>query len=302
MNLDYLRTYLEVADLGSFSEAARRLGVSQPAVSFQIQRLESDLRVRLLNRGEKIISMTETGKRLYRFAKFVEQERGYLLHDLDQLRDEVVGGLVIAASTIPGEFIIPPLLGEFKSLHPAISASVAVFDSYGVIAKVRDGEYEVGFCGIAPQGERLDSFKVAEDEIVLIVFPEHPFAQREEISLLELEGEPLIFREETSGTQRNLESLLLEAGFDLKRCSPNLVLGTTQAIVSAVEAKVGISFVSNLAIKKSLSLGLLKVVGVEGLKLRRSFYCAYHKQRLVSRLLEEFIAFVQARASLGEGG
>jgi DNA-binding transcriptional LysR family regulator len=239
--------------------------------------------------------MTQAGKRVYHFAKSIEQERGYLLHDLDQLRDEVVGDLAIVASTIPGEFIVPPLLGEFKALHPAVRASVAVSDSYGVIAKVRDGEYEVGFCGLAPEGLGPDSFKVAEDEIVLIVFPDHPFTQREEVSLLELEGEPLIFREETSGTQRSLQSLLLEAGFDLRRCPSSLVLGTTQAIVSAVEAKVGISFVSNLAIKKSLALGLIKMVRVDGLKLRRSFYCIYRRERVVSRLFAEFIAFIEAQ-------
>lgn len=297
MNLDYLRTYLEVIKAGSFSEVAKKLSISQPAVSFQIQRLERDLGVRLIDRAQRTITMTEAGRRLLRFAERVEQERAHLLQDLDQLREEVAGDLVIAASTIPGEFLVPPMLGEFKALHPGIGAQIAVSDSLSVIAGIQNGDYEVGFCGIAPEGRELESLKVAEDEIVLIVFPGHPFAQRQEISFLELEAEPLIFREETSGTQRVLESSLRKAGFELEKWSPKLILGTTQAVVSAVEAGLGIAFVSSLALKKSLALGLVKVVAVSGLRLKRDFFCIYRKERVVSRLLGEFIAFIQTRAS-----
>ncbi len=297
MNLEYLKTYLEVVRLGSFSEVAKKLSLSQPAVSFQIQKLERDLGVRLIDRGQKTIKLTDAGKRLLRFAEVVEKERTRLMRDLDQLREEITGNIIIAASTIPGEILLPPILGEFKALHPSVGARVDVSDSLTVISGVQSGAYDLGFCGIAPEGKELDYFKVAEDKIVLIVFPEHPFARRKRISLMELEGEPLIFREETSGTQRSLKSLLAKAGVDIEKLSTNLVLGTTQAVVSAVEAGVGIAFVSNLAIKKSVALGLVKQMAVEGLELRRDFYCVYRKERVVSRLLGEFLAFVQARAA-----
>jgi len=298
MNLDYLRTYLEVVKAGSFSEVARKLAISQPAVSFQIQKLEHELGVRLIDRSQRAIILTEAGKRLLHFAESVEEERGHLLHELDRLREEVTGDLVIAASTIPGEFLLPTILAEFKALHPAVKAQVVVSDSIAVINGVRDSTYDVGFCGIAPEGQDLESFCVAEDEIVLIVFPEHPFAERGEVSLVELEGEPFIFREEASGTQQNVENALSRAGgINLRNWVPNLVLGTTQAVVSAVEARAGIAFVSNLALKKSLALGLVRQVAVGGLRLSRDFYCIYRKERVVSRLLKEFIAFVQMVAS-----
>ncbi len=302
MNLDYLRTYLEVVKFGSFSEVARKLGISQPAVSFQIQKLEGDLGVRLLDRNQKTITMTEAGRRLLLFAKFVEEERNRLRHDIDQLREEVTGNLIIASSTIPGEFMLPSLLARFKALHPAIRAQVKISDSLTVINGVRDGDYEVGFCGVAPEEQALESFKVAEDEIVLIVFPEHPFAGRGEVSFAELEGEPIIFREDTSGTQKSLQKLLDKAGFDLREWEPHLVVSTTQAVVSSVEAKAGIAFVSNLAIKKSLTLGLVRQITVKGLRLIREFYCVYRKSKLGSRLQEEFITFVEEDSShsLGE--
>lgn len=111
MNLDYLNTYVQVIELGSFSEVAKRLSISQPAVSFHIQKLERELGVRLIDRGQKSITMTDAGKRLLQFAKLAEEERKRLLEDLDRLRQDVTGELVIAASTIPGEILIPPHCG-----------------------------------------------------------------------------------------------------------------------------------------------------------------------------------------------
>src|SRR3990172_5332643 len=113
MNLGYLRTYIEVIKLGSFSEVAAKLSISQPAVSLQIQKLERDLGVRLIDRSQKVITMTEAGKRLLVFAKSVEGEWDRLRLDLDRLREEVTGEMIIAASTIPGDFLLPPLLAEF---------------------------------------------------------------------------------------------------------------------------------------------------------------------------------------------
>ncbi|MDP2949694.1 MAG: selenium metabolism-associated LysR family transcriptional regulator [Chloroflexota bacterium] len=297
MNLDYLKTYLELVESGSFSEAAKRLSLSQPAVSFQIQKLERDLGVRLLDRSRKGIILTEAGKRLLRFAKAVAAERASLVQDLDRMREEVTGHIRLAASTIPGEVLLPTVLAEFKALHASITVSVKISDSLMVLASVKEGTFEIGFCGILPSDTGLEHFNVGEDEIVLIVFPEHPFAGVAGVSPLELEGEPLIVREETSGTQGTVNAALSRAGVDVSRWSPHLVLGSHQAVVSAVEAKAGIAFVSNLAIKKSLALGLVKQVPVQGIGLKRDFFCVYRKERLVSRVLQEFLAFVQARTT-----
>jgi len=296
MNLDYLHTFVEVVRSGSFSEAARRLSITQPAVSFQVQRLERDLGVRLLDRRQKGVGMTEAGERLLAFAQDVVSQRESLVRDLEHLRETVAGNLAIAASTIPGEFLLPVMLSEFKALHPVVSIRVDVSDSLTVIAGVRDAVFEVGFCGIAPEGTDLDACPVGEDEIVLAVFSEHPFAEREAVSLNEVASESLVFREETSATQRHLDELLARSGLDAARISPRLVLGSSQAVVSAVEAGAGIAFVSSLAIRKSLDLNLVRQVKVAGVGLRRRFFCIYREERLVSRLLAEFVAFVKARA------
>lgn len=299
MNVEYLKTYIELIKLGSFSKVAKKFSLSQPAISFQIQKLEHDLGARLINRGQNNITMTDAGKRLLEFANTVIGESEHLFNDLDSLRQEVTGELIIAASTIPSEYLLPSILNGFIKLHPMVRARVETRDSLAILSGIQDGAYGVCFCGTTPvQSQDFDSFKIAEDEIVLIVFPDHPLAKKKRVSFTELQGEPLIFREDTSGTQKNLRELLENAGFDSSILTPRLVLSNTQALVSAVESGTGIAFVSNLAIKRSLELGLVSKLVLENLELRRNFYCIYNKLKLESRLYKEFLTFVQANAPI----
>ncbi len=293
MNIEHLKTFQEIIKLGSFSEVARELGISQPAVSFQIQKLEQELGIRLIDRSQKAIIPTKAGRRLLQFAEAVEGERERLRQELEQMREDIAGDLLIAASTIPGEYLLPKLMARFKQRHPAVKIQVDISDSASVINRIRENRYEVGFCGIAPEGKDLASFKIAGDEIVLIVFPGHPFAHKGEVLAEELEGEPLIFREGTSGTQQSLEKLLARGGVDIKKWTPQLVMGSTQAVVGAVAAGAGIAFVSNLAVKGSA----VKQVKIRGLQLTRDFYCVYRQERVVSRLLEVFIDFIRTETA-----
>jgi len=289
MNIEHLKTFREIARLGSFSEVAREMGISQPAVSFQVQKLEQELGIRLIDRSQKTITLTKAGERLLRFAEAVEGEREKLRGDLEQMREDISGDLLIGASTIPGEYLLPKMLAVFKQRHPAVKIQADISDSVTVINRVRDNTYEVGFCGIPPEGKDLAFFKIAGDEIIPIVAPGHPFANRDEVSPEELEGEALIFREATSGTQRSLESLLGRVGIDIKKWAPQLVLGSTRSVIAAVSAGAGIGFVSSLAIKGSG----VKSARIKGLRLTRDFYCVYRQERVVSRLLEAFIDFIK---------
>jgi DNA-binding transcriptional LysR family regulator len=296
MNIEYLKTFQEIVRLGSFSEVAKKLHISQPAVTFQIQKLEQELGAHLIDRSQRTIALTPAGQRLLKFAAAIGEERETLQHDLEQLQDKVTGDLRIAASTIPGEYLLPTLLAKFKQRYPAVKIKVDISDSLTVISKVSDNTYEVGFCGVATEGKGIASFKIASDEIVLIVFPGHPFAGKGEVAPEELAGEPFIFREATSGTQRSLENLLERAGLDISQWTPNLVLGSTQAVVAAVGAGAGIAFVSNLAIKQCTAQGVIQQVGVKGLRLMRDFYGVYRQERIASRLLEVFIDFMKTES------
>ena len=275
---------------------AKKLSISQPAVSFQIQKLEHDLGVRLMNRSQKKFSLTKAGKRLLTFAQVVSGEEERLLNDMEHMRDDVGGELQIAASTAPGELILPALVGEFISLHPSVKAQILVLDSMAVITGVRDGSFEVGICGTPPPAEYgLRSFKMVGDEIVLIVSPGHRLAGRDKVSLADIENEQFIQREANSGTQRSMESLLAKAGFSAGRLMPRLVVGSSQAVISAVEAGAGIAFVSNLAASKAVVCRTVHQLTINGLDFKRDFYGIYQVEHLSSRLLQEFVDFIKER-------
>ncbi len=298
MNLDYLVTFRQLVRLGSFSAVAKDLSISQPAVSFQIQKLEADLGTVLIDRSQKKLKLTDAGLRLLDFASVVAREHTKLENDLDKLRTDVCGELDIAASTIPGEFLVPPLLGEFMSDHTETSAHVDIMDSMTVIDGVKYGDYKLGFCG-SPHGERegLSSFKIASDEIILIASTTYPLDSSSKMSFKDLAGQVFISRETTSGTRQNVEHALAKAGFDPAKLKPRLVLSNTEAVVSAVEAGSGLSFVSNIGAKKSIELGRIRQINIDGFKVRRDFYCIYYSGKENLRLVDEFLDFVKDRTA-----
>ena len=181
-------------------------------------------------------------------------------------------------------------------MHPAVTIQVDVSDSLTVMGNIRENAYEIGFCGAIPESRDLDFFKIDGDEIVLIVYPEHPFANRKEITPPELEGEPFIFREANSGTRHSLEKLLEQAGIAANKLTAQMVLSSPQAVISAVAAGAGIAFVSSLAVEKCPGTAV-RQVAVSGLRLNRDFYCVYRREKAASRPVEEFKSFIQIETS-----
>jgi len=298
MNTNYLRSFLEVVRRGSFSEAARALGVSQPTISFQVQRLEEEASAKLLERQGGRVALTDAGQALARFAERVLAEQEALQESLSALQKGVSGRLSLGASTIPGEYILPRMLGAFLKAHPAVEATVLVADTSVIVDKVQAREVDVGFIGAEVRRRGLVVRRLQDDEVLLLAPPDHPFAQRGSIGVGELEGQALVAREKGSGTQGSLERLLKGAGFSLHQCRWQLVVGSSQAVITAVEAGAGLGFVSALAAEKSLALGRVRAVSLRGLPLRRGIYYAYPEKHTGTRLLQAFLAYL-AEASSG---
>ncbi len=291
MNLEHLRTYIELVRRGSFSEAAKNLALSQPAVTLQIQKLERDLGVPLLERKEGGVTMTAAGEEFHRFALKVLDEESDLSERISGLTGEMKGKLELGASTVPGEYILPRLLGDFIHLHPAVDASVQIGDTDAIAEKLMQGECDLAFVGAVVEGRHLRRATFLVDDIVLIVPRSHLFARRTSIPLVELEGEKLITREAGSGTIRNVRQLLQQAGFDGRRWQHAPVFGSTQAIMSAVEAGLGVAFVSAFAARQGIECGLIRSLSIEGVPLKRDLYITYLENHLTSKLQQEFLSF-----------
>jgi DNA-binding transcriptional LysR family regulator len=294
MNLEILRTFVEVVDRGSQSAAARYLGISQPAVSKQLQRLEAELDACLLARGRRgAQALTPAGQEVLAFARETLARADRLAHDLACLQAEVQGVVRVAASTIPGEYLLPALLARFRTAYPHVEARLTIADTSDVVAKLVSGETDVGFVGAAVDHPRLSLEPFDVDEVVVAVPADHPFAGRTTVSVAELAEQPLILRESGSGTRLSVEAALARQGLSLPAKATALVLGSTAAVIQAVEQGLGIGFVSSRSVVQRVAAGRLARLGVEGVNLRRPLYLACLDPVAGSRPVQAFLAFVR---------
>ncbi len=296
MNLDHLRTLLAIVEHGSLSAAARARRISQPAVTKQVQRMEGELGLTLLVRGPKRqAELTPAGERVLAFAREMLGRYEALERELAGLKAVGRGTLSLAASTIPGEYVLPAMLAAFRAQYPQVQVHMTVSDTADVATRLLADKGDVGVIGSTVRQPGLRLERLVGDEIVLAVPPSHAFAERERVSVDELRVQPLILREEGSGTQRSVEAALRAAGLSLPRDRVVLVLGSTQAILQAVAQGLGLGFVSARAAAPAQADGHLACVRLAGVDLRRDLYLAYLPQRAGDPLVARFLDFARAR-------
>ena len=293
MDTDYLRTFLEIVRRGSFSSAAAALGITQPAVSQQVRRLERDLGVRLLERGGGRLRLTPEGERFFGHSRQVVAREDELLEGLSELAGEVRGHLTIAASTVPGEFLVPGLLAEFKRRHSQVDATVTIGDTDAIVEQTVRGDCDVGFIGARAHRGRLPHIGFVHDRVVLIAATGHPFSQRPSVALEELVGQPLVTREPGSGTMANVRRQLQTAGLGPDVWASTTVLGSTQAVISGVQAGLGIAFVSAFAAATPVHAQTLTALSVDQVDLKRELFIVHPEGGLSTRLGREFVEFAK---------
>lgn len=292
MNLDHLRTLVAVVEHGSLSAAARARRISQPAVTKQVQRMEAELDLALVVRGPKRqVELTPAGERMLAFARETLVHWEALERDLAALKELGQGTLVLAASTIPGEYVLPGLLAAFRAEYPHVEVVMTISDTADVATKLLSDEADVGVIGSTIRRPGLRLQRLVDDEVVLAVPPDHAFAQREYVAAEELRGQPLILREEGSGTRRSVEAALAAADLCLPQDGVALILGSTQAIVQAVAQGLGIGFLSARAAAQGQADGRLAYVRLAGVDLRRNLHLAYLSRRAGEPLVARFLSF-----------
>ena len=295
MDTRQLAAFCAVVERKSFSQAAERLGVTQPAVSLQVRALEERLGRRLLDRSGRRVEPTEAGRRLYRSAQRMLSVEEQLLADLaDEAGGELGGTLAIGASTGPGAHLVPLLLCEFQRAHPALRVALSISDTQAVIERVADRELELGIVGALTRHRSLAFEPLALDEIVLAVPPGHPFAGRE-ISLDGLREEALIVMQEGAGVRHVIDEELRRAGLRLRDLETRLELGLQESVKSAVAAGFGVAFISRTAVEGELAAGTLAAARVQGLEPARQIYVVRPRGRIPTRAAEAFLAFAKER-------
>jgi DNA-binding transcriptional LysR family regulator len=261
-----------------------------------VQRIEAELGLGLLVRGPKRqVELTPAGERLLAFARDTLARYEAMERDLAALKAVGEGTLSVAASTIPGEYVLPAMLAAFRARYPRVELKMTISDTADVATRLLADEADVGVIGstVRRPGLRLD--RLVGDEIVLAVPPGHVFASKGSATLEQLRGQPLILREEGSGTRRSVENALAAAGLSLPQDKVMLILGSTQAILQAVTQGLGLGFVSARAATQAQADGHVACVRLAGVDLRRDLYLAYLPQRAGDPLVARFLDFARAR-------
>lgn len=297
MDLRQLEIFVKVAELKSFSKAAQALRLTQPTVSEHIRTLEQELGVRLLDRLGRGAEATRAGQLLLSHATRMLQLQRETLQAMDSFQGRLAGDLHVAASTIPGEYVLPSLIGRFKEKFPDIVISLLIGDSRAAVDWVIDGRAEVAVVGAKLPHRGIEYRELMPDELVVVVPVAHPWHGKKEIGLADLRAEAMLLREQGSGTRAAFESALAQAGQDLSAFRIVGEMGSTQAIKQAVKAGVGVSVISRRAVDEECRSGLVWCLKIRDLKITRAFHVATHRDRSRSPLAEAFRSFLEAESS-----
>jgi DNA-binding transcriptional LysR family regulator len=295
MDTRQLAAFCAVVERKSFSLAAERLGVTQPAVSQQIRALEQRLGKQLLDRSGRRVEPTEAGRRLYRSAQRMLSLEEQLLEEVATVGEgELTGTLDLGASTGPAAIVIPTLLCEFQREHSGVKVSLTVADTHAVVELVAARELELGIVGAARRQRGVTFEPFFRDEVILATPAGHPFAGRT-ITLEELKSESLIVMQEGGGVRQLLEDELRRSGARLRDFDVSLELGLQESVRSAVLAGYGITFLSRSAVEAELAAGGAGEARVRGLNLVRDVSLVRAARRSQTRVAEAFVTFAAER-------
>jgi len=297
MDTRQLAAFCAVVERRSFSQAAERLGVTQPAVSLQVRALEKRLGTQLLDRSGRRVEPTEAGLRLYRGAQRILALEDQIVADVTASSEgDLSGDLVLGASTGPAAIAVPLLLCEFQRKNPAVRVFLTVSDTHAVVERVAARELELGIVGAARRhrGVRFEPF--FSDEVILACPPGHRFAGRT-ISLEELRDESLVLMQEGAGVRQVIEDAVRGQGVRLRDLDVRLELGLQESVRAAVEAGYGVTFISRTAVEAGLEAGTLAEAQVEGMAASREISLASATGRTRSRVADAFVEFARGRLS-----
>jgi DNA-binding transcriptional LysR family regulator len=292
----HLETFCRIAEVKSFSKAAGDLFLTQPTVSGHILSLEKSLSLRLFDRTSREVRLTQAGRVFLGYASKILSFRKDLFNALSEFSQGIRGELSLGASTIPGEYLLPKLMGSFKKEYPHFIISLKIADSSEIIQYILQDNVEFGIVGAKLSHPSLHYEKYEEDEIIVAASPDHPLTRKRRVTLEELLEEPWIIREEGSGTQMAVEKALRKKGKSLKQFHVVMEMGSTSSVKEGVKAKLGLAFLSKRAAEEELTQGFLSRIAAEGIEpISRQIYIVSHRGRTFSPIGTEFLRFLKRK-------
>ena len=274
MNLKQLEVFLAVAESGSFSRGAEATFITQSTVSQHISALEQELGIRLLDRTAKGAMPTEGGKILLMHARRIITEMRGIPPAINRFKGLEDVSLTVGASNIPGDYMIPEALPNLLKRFPRLAITVLQGDSRDVLEKIVREKVEIGVVGSRFADDAFTFAPLGRDRIILVAGQGHPWYGRVSITHKDLRGEPIISREQGSGTGKTVREALSAIGIDPESLNVRVNLGSNEGVKQAVTQGVGISFLSELSVRRELGRGELAELQIPGLEISRQFYLA----------------------------
>ena len=296
MNLKQLEAFVHVAEGGSFSKAAKELFLTQPTVSAHISSLEKELNVRLFIRNTKEVNLSDDGRELYKYAKQMIDLQKKIEERFSAKKEAGKHCISIAASSIPAQYLLPKVLMRFNEKFPDEQLKIIESDSSEVVTKVVDHMVDVGFTGTVLEKKHCKYLPFYKDELVIVT----PVTEKYELLKKEVSNdiswikkEAFIMREEGSGTRKEAEKQLQNAGIAVESLNVIASIGNQEAIKKSVRQGMGISVMSRLAAEDEIEAGKLLIFPIPGAFEGRDINLVYNKNYELSRSAERFIRVVK---------
>ncbi|MHC0038832.1 selenium metabolism-associated LysR family transcriptional regulator [Pseudoneobacillus sp. C159] len=288
MNIKKLEAFIMVVEKRSFSEAASAINSSQPAVSLKVKSLGEELGIELLDRGLSGTHPTAAGTLVYHASKEMIRTWNKLHDDLLRYQDTLTGSLTIGASTIPGTYLLPTWIKRFRTLFPMVDVKIEIGDSQEMLEKLTNRQIDLAIVGLCQESSSLTFRQIASDSLVLITSNNHQLAKLNQTDFTEIKQYDFVIREEGSGTRKEMEEYLTEQGLTLSDLNNVLLIGSTESVIAAVEADIGISFISKLAAIPAAKANRVRMIEYFP-PYQRSFYLTNLIDAENRPIIEEFI-------------
>ncbi len=287
MNDFTLRVFYNLAQLKNFSKVADELYITQSAVSRQIKNLEDKLVVKLFLREKEGVSLTEEGKILFGYVERILTLYEKATKEIDHLRHTSLNKIIIGASTTLCEYILPKIMSTFGKKYPEADIYLRVANTNEILKQLSTNAFNLAVVEAQFDNPSFIVEKVFEDELALIASNRHPWASKEQINFNEVLSEPIIIREQGSGTRKMLENALANLGVELSDLKVKMELDSTEAIKNAVGENLGVAFVSKATLIKMPEM--IKIVPVTNMESRFDFNLIYSREKGLTSSALEFI-------------
>ncbi len=288
-----LEIFCRVVELKSFSKAADAVFLAQPSVSERIATLESRVGTQLLDRLGRQVVPTVAGKLLYKHACLLLDMKKDACNEMQSFLGTKQGEIHMGGSTIPGEYIFPKILENFRIKHPLVTVALTISDTSDIEKRVIDGNFELGVIGSKSTSDRLICRELWKDELVLAVPIGHKWAGKKQVPFENLSKEPFILRETGSGTLKIIkEYLKVPHAKDINSLNIVARLGSSTAVKEGIKSGLGISILSLRALDTELKTGILTALKIENLTMKRKFYLIRDKRRNISPLCRAMLDFL----------